>query len=100
MSNVKSPSEKLPKRTYPQYRLTIPGEFVDEHGREVYLIADKVGMFLPDEASLMRILITIPEMRDIIDKQQKGIPLTEDEILKVLQNFPELRQHILKETNK
>jgi len=70
-SNVK---RKLPDgriKIYPQHKLTIPKEFVKEHGSEVYLISDSVGLFVPDEDTLMKVLEKFPELRKFVLKTRK-----------------------------
>ena len=70
-SNVK---RKLPGgkiKVYPQHRLTIPPEFVKEHGNEVYLISDSVGLFVPDEDTLMKVLEKFPELRKFVMKTRE-----------------------------
>lgn len=70
-SNVK---RKLPDGTikiYPQHKLTIPKEFVKEHGSEVYLISDSIGLFVPDEDTLMKVLEEFPELRKFVIKTRK-----------------------------
>lgn len=95
-SEVKRKLEDGTIKSYPQYRITLPKEFVDEHKPEkVYLIADSVGMFLPDEKSLMRVLVLLPRIREIIEG--KSSALTQGEIEKIFESFPEIKKYIEKE---
>lgn len=60
-------------KEYPQYKLVLPKEFVKEHGRNLILISDSVGLFLPDEEPelLEKILDDFPEIRKLVTKARK-----------------------------
>ena len=52
---------------YPQYKLALPKEFVEEHGRNVILVADSVGIFLPDDQEVLEeVLDKFPELRKLV----------------------------------
>lgn len=60
-------------KDYFQYKLALPKEFVKEHGRNVILISDSVGIFLPaDEPELLeKILDKFPDIRKFVTKSRK-----------------------------
>ena len=60
-------------KEYPQYKLGLTKEFVEEHGRDVILIADSIGIFLPNEEPkvLEKILDDFPEIRKLVTKIRK-----------------------------
>ena len=59
-------------KEYPQYKLALTKEFVEEHGRNVILVADSVGIFLPDEPEILeKILDEFPEIRKLVTKIRK-----------------------------
>jgi isopropylmalate/homocitrate/citramalate synthase len=60
-------------KEYPQYKLALTKEFVEEHGRNVILVADSVGLFLPNEEPevLEKILDKFPEIRKLVIKSRK-----------------------------
>ena len=93
---TKTDGEEITYESF-QYRLTLPPEFVKEHDLEnqgeVFLLSDSIGMFLPDEKTLMKALVLIPELREIL---HAAGPLTEEEIKKILETFPELKESLKK----
>jgi len=58
---------------YPQYKITIPREFVEEYGKEVYLIVDGIGLLVPNEETLMKILTKIPEIRELLMQKTEKV---------------------------
>jgi len=59
-------------KEYPQYKLGLTKEFVEEHGRNVILIADSVGIFLPDEPEVLeKILDEFPEIRKLVTRTRE-----------------------------
>jgi hypothetical protein len=77
-SEIKIEKRKISKSTirtkkaeYPQYRISLPREFVEEHGAEVYLIADSIGILVPDEKILMKILAKFPEIRELALQEKR-----------------------------
>jgi len=63
---------------YLQYRLTLPKSFGDEHTTDkVYIIADSVGMFMPDKDTLLKILAVYPEIRSLVVRGDKDNLLTQ-----------------------
>lgn len=61
------------KKTYIQYRMTLPAKFAKKHvNEEVYLVADSVGLIVRDEETLMKILEKFPDLRKfVLQRQQK-----------------------------
>lgn len=81
---------------YPRYVLTLPREFAEKHNLEekgLWLVADQVWFGLPDEKSLMKVVALLPEIKELIGT--KG--LTKDDIKKILELNPEIREHVLDE---
>ena len=65
---------------YPQYKLVLPKEFVEEHGRDVILIADSVGIFLPDDQEVLeKVLDKFPELRKLVIKLREERKRKEEE---------------------
>ena len=99
-SYEKADGEKIEYESF-QYRITLPPDFVKEHELEdkgeVFLLSDSIGLFLPDEKTLMRVLVLIPELREILHTTDS---LTEEEINKILEVFPELMGTIKKQEEK
>ncbi len=58
-------------RTYLQYRITIPEAFVEEHGKEVYLLADGIGIIAPNKEILEKILAEYPNIKRFAKKLKK-----------------------------
>lgn len=59
-------------KIYKQYRLTIPSQFAEEHKTDkVYLIADTIGLFVPDQATLLRIISIYPDIRELVLRGEK-----------------------------
>jgi len=58
-------------KEYSQYRISLPKEFVETHGEDVYLIADSIGMIVHNEETLMKILKKFPEIREFVLSEKK-----------------------------
>ena len=80
------------QKTYLQYRITLPESFVKSHklakSRTVYLITDEIGIFTATEEALTKVMLLLPEIRNIVQNTEK--PLTNDEIKIILHRFPEI----------
>ena len=61
------------KKEYTQYRITLPKKFAEEHDvDEMYLIADSIGMFVPDQETLLQVLVKFPEIRKLVLSKRKN----------------------------
>lgn len=78
-------------KEYPQYRITIPGAFVEKHGNKMFLVADGIGIFVPNEKGLLKALLLLPEIRTMVHSNKKMNP---EEIEDVLEHFPEIKKHL------
>jgi len=81
---------------YPRYSLDLPAEFVEKHNLgDLFLVADQVWFGLPDEESLMKVLVLLPEIKSLI-----GMPgLTKEDIKKILELNPEIREYLENEAD-
>ena len=86
------------QKDYSQYKMTIPKEFAEQHGLEqggeVYLVSDGIGIFIPDQEKLMRILLLIPELTELAHTGE--IELTDEQMGEVVLAFPQLKDYIMK----
>jgi len=69
-----------------QYRITLPSSFGKEHETDkVYVIADSIGMFVPDVETLMQVMIDFPKIRErVLDKSR------DTELIKLFQLWDSL----------
>lgn len=84
------------QKTYLQYKITLPQSFIDAHKlakvRRVYLITGEIGVFLPNEETLMKAILLVPELSKLV--QEKDNTLSPDQIKIVLQRFPEIKEYV------
>lgn len=84
------------QKTYLQYRITLPQNFVDTHklskSRQIYLITGDIGIFTANENSLAKAMLLLPELSKIV--RDTEIPLTEDQIKIILHRFPEISNFV------
>jgi len=58
---------KKGKKKYVQYRITLPREFAEEHNvSKMYLIADSIGMLVPNKETLLKIMSEFPSIRELV----------------------------------
>ena len=63
---------KRKRKEYVQYRITLPREFAEEHNVEkMYLIADSIGVIIPDKKVLLQLLSEFPKIRELVLKGEK-----------------------------
>ncbi len=79
---------------YPRYSLDLPTEFVEKHKLEdLFLVADQVWFGLPDEQSLMKVIVLLPQIKQLLSK--KGF--TKEDIKKILDLNPEIREFVMEQ---
>ena len=61
------------KKTYIQYEVHLPKNFVEQHKTEnLYYVADKVFLMAPDEETVLKILEHLPEMERLLMGKNKN----------------------------
>lgn len=67
-SIVKRTLVKGYRAQYPEYRISLPRDFVEQHGRNMYAIIGSIVIIVPedDEKTLLMILERFPEIRRLV----------------------------------
>lgn len=65
--------KEIEGKTYKQYLLTVPKQFVEQHGTDtVFCVANSIWIGVPNQETLLKIIRHIPEIEQLLKTSGKS----------------------------